>query len=361
MRVLDAVAVANEPVRIDPRAIQWDGEGEDRRAIVDDVEHWLWQTALSGQTFVELGVPWAHPKKDRVIARANIAGADVALYRNGQGAIPTSSPRPVLHPVRTLSGVVLTANHPADHDWHSGVGMAIPDVNGTHFWGGGTYVHGQGYVLLDNHGVITGEPPEQDDDALAHELKWTGHDGSVQLREHRSISWAAINEQAWRLSFDTTVRADAGATLNSPGSKGRIRGGYGGFWAVPRLREGGRVYRSGSGRGRSSRQRGAMGGLVGRFRGGTGSQWPATIIIAAPDAAEAGEPWFVRVRGYPGLGSALAWDQPVLIAPGAGLRRRFTVAIADGRLGEDEARALAADLVTQDSGTSAASTGLPAG
>ena len=81
---------------------------------------------------------------------------------------------------------------------------------------------------------------------------------------------------------------------------------------------------------------------------------------ASPDDAAA-EPWFVRVRSYPGLGSALAWDQPVVIAPGAALRRRFTVAIADGRSSEDEARALAAELVTQDSGTSTASTGLPAG
>ena len=83
------------------------------------------------------------------------------------------------------------------------------------------------------------------------------------------------------------------------------------------------------------------------FEAGPGVSGPATIIIAAPDAAEAGEPWFVRVRGYPGLGSALAWDQPVLIAPGAALRRRFTVAIADGRLSEDEARALGAELVAQ--------------
>ena len=362
MRVLDAVAVANEPVRIDPRAIQWDGEGEDRRAIVDDVEHWLWQAALSGQTFVELGVPWAHPKKDQIIARANIAGADVALYRDGQGTIPTSSPRPVLHPVRSLAGVVLTANHPADHDWHSGVGMAIPDVNGTHFWGGGTYVHGQGYVLLDNHGVITGEPPEPDDDALAHELQWIGHDGSVQLREHRLISWAAINEQAWRLSFDTTLRADAGATLNSPGSKGRIGGGYGGFfWRFPAC-ERVEVFTA-EARGEEE-VHGSVAPWVAwsaDFEAGPGVSGPATIIIAAPDAAQAGEPWFVRVRSYPGLGSALAWDQPVVIAPGSALRRRFTVAIADGRSSEDEARALAAELVTQDSGTSTASTGLPAG
>ena len=85
----------------------------------------------------------------------------------------------MLHPVRTLAGVVLTARHPADHDWHNGVGMAIPDVNGSSFWGGGTYVHGQGYVLLDNHGEIVGEAPDGRGDGFTQRLNWIGHDGSV--------------------------------------------------------------------------------------------------------------------------------------------------------------------------------------
>ena len=46
--------------------------------------------------------------------------------RRRAGHYSTSSPRPVLHPVRTLAGAVLTALHPADHDWHLGVGMAMP-------------------------------------------------------------------------------------------------------------------------------------------------------------------------------------------------------------------------------------------
>ncbi len=101
-------------------------------------------------------MPWAHRERDRVLVRAEVAGVEVARYLDGRGTIPTSSPRPFLHPVRTLAGVALTARHPADHDWHLGVGVAIPDVNGTSFWGGGTYVHGEGYVLLDNHGEIVG-------------------------------------------------------------------------------------------------------------------------------------------------------------------------------------------------------------
>ena len=46
------------------------------------------------------------------------------------------------------------------------------------------------------------------------------------------------------------------------------------------------------------------------FAAGPTLSGPATIVIAAPGAAEAGEPWFVRVREYPGIGSALAWDCP---------------------------------------------------
>ena len=133
MWVLAAVA-ADQPVRIDPRAIQWQGDGQDRRAVVEDVEHWVRRAASSGRTFTELRVPWAHVERDRILVRASIAGVEVALHRDGRGTIPTSSPRPVLHPVRTRTGVVVSANHPADHDWHSGVGMAIPDVNGTNFW-----------------------------------------------------------------------------------------------------------------------------------------------------------------------------------------------------------------------------------
>ncbi len=346
MAVLDAVA-AEQPVRIDPRAIQWEGEGKDRRAVVDNVEHWLWKAALSGQTFAELGVPWAHSHRDRTLVRANIAGAEVAHYRDGRGTIPTSSPRPVLHPVRTLNGVVVTAQHPADHDWHTGIGMAISDVSGTNFWGGRTYVHGQGYVLLDDHGRIVGEPPVLGDESFTQALHWIGHDGSVLLREQRLIGWAAMNPQSWKLTFESSLRADAGAKLASPGSKGRIGGGYGGFfWRFPDC-DNVEVFTD------QARGEVEVHGTVARwvawsadFAAGPAMSGPATIVIAAPGAAEAGEPWFVRVRDYPGIGSALAWDSPAVLAPGAVLRRRFDVAIADGRLTEARARSLAAELMT---------------
>lgn len=347
MRVLAAVADAGEPTRIDPRAIRWEGDGEDRRAVVEDIENWLPKAALTGRTFTDLGVPWAHPGRDSVLVRAEVDGVEVARYIDGRGTIPTSSPRPVLHPVRTRAGVVLTARHPADHDWHNGVGMAIPDVNGSSFWGGGTYVHGQGYVLLDNHGQIVGEAPDVQSDGFTQRLDWRGHDGSVLLTEQRSVSWAALNEQAWKLVFESELHADGAVTINSPGSKGRPDGGYGGFfWRFPSCDDIDVYTAEAHGADDVQASVSAWVAWSANFTAGPGQNGPATIVVAAAEAAEAGEPWFVRVREYPGLGSALAWQRPVSLRAGEVVHRRFDIAIADGRLTEAQTTALASRLMS---------------
>ena len=86
--------------------------------------------------------------------------------------------------------------------------LAIPDVNGTSFWGGGTYVHGTGYVLLDNHGRVVGEPPVLMDDGFTHRLTWVGHDGALLLREERAVRWAGLDAETWRLTFGSTLTAE---------------------------------------------------------------------------------------------------------------------------------------------------------
>ena len=50
---------------------------------------------------------------------------------------------------------------------------------GKSFWGGGTYIHGKGYVLLDNHGEINGEALQVEETGFRQQLNWVGHDGSV--------------------------------------------------------------------------------------------------------------------------------------------------------------------------------------
>lgn len=341
MRVLAEVAAADEPVRLDPRAIDWEGEGPDRRPIVRDVEHWLETAVAESKTFAELEVPWAHPARDRILAEARLGESEVGLYRDGSGTLPTSSPRPYLHPVRTLAGTVLTAQHPADHDWHLGVGMAIPDVDGTSFWGGGTYVHGAGYVLLDNHGVITGEPPAIEDGGFTQALRWVGRDGSVLLHEHRSVRWTAQDARTWRLRWESALSAERPVELGSPGSKGRPAAGYGGFfWRFPACDQ---VEVCTEERQGEEDVHGSVAPWIAwraDFAAGPGASGPATIVVSVPEAAAAGEPWFVRVSGYPGLGSALAWDRARRLEPGEPLVRRFDVAIADGRLTDAECQSL---------------------
>ena len=41
---------------------------------------------------------------------------------------------------------------PHDHVWHKGIAWSLPHVGEHNFWGGPTYVHGQGYVQLENNG-----------------------------------------------------------------------------------------------------------------------------------------------------------------------------------------------------------------
>jgi Methane oxygenase PmoA len=198
--------------------------------------------------------------------------------------------------------------------------------------------------------VIVGEALELEDNAFTQELNWIGHDGSIVLHEQRSIAWSDIDQQQWRLIFASRLRADAGAQLGSPGSKGRVGGGYGGFfWRFPAC-DNVQVCTA------EARGEDAVHGSVvpwlawsADFAAGPGISGPATIVIAAPDAAAAGEPWFVRVRDYPGVGSSLAWDHPAILPAGGVLQRRFDVAIADGRLTEAESRELATEVTASRS------------
>ena len=336
MRVLDAVARSEEPVKIDPRAVTWSGEGQDRRPVVDEVEQSLQRAVDTGQTFTELGLPWAHRGRDKILVTARLGETDVFDYRDGAGTIATSTPRPYLHPVRTLGGVVVSATHPADHDWHTGVGVAVPDVNGTNFWGGRTYAAGRGYTWLDDHGVVSGGPVDLESSAFRQRLDWVGHDGRRELVEQRQVGWAALAPDLWRLTFSTSLTADHQVELGSPGSKGRVGGGYGGFfWRFPRC-EDVDVFTP------TARGEEAVHGTVAPwvawsadFGAGPGTSGPATVVVASADSAGHAEPWFVRVSGYPGLGSALAWDRPLTLSPGQPLERRFDIWVADGRLDPD--------------------------
>jgi hypothetical protein len=55
-------------------------------------------------------------------------------------------------------------------------------------------------------------------------------------------------------------------------------------------------------------------------------------VLTGADAATAADPWFVRVEGYPGIGSQLAAVEPVPVDPGGTVTRGWRVLVADGAL-----------------------------
>ncbi|MGM9471597.1 DUF6807 family protein [Pseudarthrobacter sp. YS3] len=385
--VLEAIRTAPDPQEIGAEHLSWEGDGDDAHPVVEGIPELIERAANAQATFAELGVPWA-----RQLAPSrtfDIAGQPVAEYQDGSHIRAVSSPRPYLHPVRTLAGTVVTDHQPLDHVWHLGVGVALQDVDGVNFWGGRTYTRAAGeYIWRPDHGSIvrTGEPSENDGSSglsgyvdggaghdssgdtgsghggkLAETLSWNGPDGAPVLSEERTWSWAQAGSSAWRLTLDFALSpaGDHPVSLGSPGSNGRDQGGYGGFfWRLPEC-SGAAVWAPGA-TGIPLTGEAAVHGSVtswlawsgnfgagSRDRSGTpdgGTDMAAAASGAATLVFVAGEgstdPWFVRVDGYPGVGQSLAWDAPVIAEPGTPVRRSITVFIADGILGTEDIETL---------------------
>jgi hypothetical protein len=259
-----------------------------------------------------------------------LGGQTVAEYVWRPHLPNTLSPRPFLHPVRTLAGTVVTEMMPPDHLHHLGVSLAVPDAGGANFWGGRTYVQDKGSLPLPNHGVQRHHRWEAATPALlAHELHWIGPDGTALLRERRRIAARPIDHRAWALDFRYTLQnlTPEPLAISSPGVKGRTGAGYGGyFWRAPRSQNGVNIL--GPGRTGAEHLHGTTAPWI-ALR--TDDPEPWTLIFI--DIAAQGDPWFVRGGDYAGVGPALAWTEPLTAAPGEGPRRRIITVVADGDLG----------------------------
>ncbi|MEV6820425.1 PmoA family protein [Nocardiopsis dassonvillei] len=297
-------------------------------------------------------------------------GCVLAVLRDGTDIEPTLSPRPYLHPVRTLAGVPVTEERPADHLHHFGVGVAVPDVSGVSFWGGRTFTRDRGSVLLDNHGRQRHVSwLELAADRRVEALSWTGPDGAEMLSEERTVRAAGLDGRTWVLDVRTQLRNTSGRDLSigSPATNGRPGAGYGGlFWRAPvaatppavvgagglegeKALHGSRAewlalvggggegaVAAGAAAGEGAGGRGAQGGgaAAGGAEGGAadadeavGGGW--TLVFLQP--GEHTDPWFLRAEDYPGVGPALAWDTRLPLPEGGRLERRLRVAVRDGR------------------------------
>jgi hypothetical protein len=266
-----------------------------------------------------------------------VDGVEVAQYVTRPAVDPLRGPRPYLHPVRTLAGLVVTDVLPEDHPHHLGVSVAMQDVDGVNLWGGRTYVRGAGYTWLEDHGQIEHiEWIDQAADRLADRLHWCGPDGRVLLVEERVMTATAVDARSWALEVSYTLRnpGPAPVRLGSPATNGRPgKAGYGGFfWRLapgrPRVLDG-----------HSD---------VEEEVNGSCSPWVAAIGEPTLDRPYTlvftglgdGDHWFVRAAEYPGVCVALAFETVRVIEPRDALSRRHRVVVADGALAGTEIASL---------------------
>jgi hypothetical protein len=351
--VLEALRLAPPPAPMPPSCFTWQQDEFGRHAVVTGIREWVRLAAERGQTFTELGAPWTSGASAQPAAvngapteRALVVdGTVVATYDLGARTAPTSSPRPFLHPVSTLAGFPVSDAYPADHDWHVGIGVAVQDVNGWNLWGGRTYVRGSGYQWLGDHGRI--EHIDWDDwspSKATERLRWLAGNGDELLLERRELSCRQAElpngTAAWILDLAFTLSippaSESGTVLlGSPGSNGRPGGGYGGFfWRLPRTDVIEVATPDGSG---EEQVHGTVADWLSvSLRTGDRA---ASLLVMPTDEVTAADPWFVRSAGYPGLGSALAWDKPIEVTREQPLRRGFRAVIADGQV-------IPADLLT---------------
>lgn len=371
MRVVETIRTAGDPVHIERKWVEQRDTGSDMHPVVQEVEKWVRAATSADGLFSEVGAPWAFTGRDVSLARAEVDGQTVFEVLDGVGTAPSSSPRPYIHPVRTLGGVEVTATRPADHDWHLGIGFAIPDVDGTSFWGGGTFVRDRGYVLLDDHGRMTTErienigatkgiggamkgeaaPPGFD-----HTIAWHDRAGRVVIHDVRQLRWSPLREKkstadqklpaGWILSFRSSLTAiDGPVSLGSPGTNGRVNAGYGGFfWRLPRCSD--VVIMSAVAEGENA-VHGSVSSWIAwsaRFEARPGGCGDATLVLVPNDPVSAADRWVVRLTAYPGIGSAIAWEERVGIPDTETISRGFRIAVLDGRLERAEMAAVAGEL-----------------
>jgi hypothetical protein len=236
--------------------------------------------------------------------------------------------------VRTLTGIQVTDCRPDDHPWHKGIAWSLPNVGTENFWGGPTYRRGDGYVQLDNNGVMRHEGFDLeavDDDVarLGERLTWATAAGRALFTERRRIAVTAWPDApAWTCAFQTTMRnvSDGPVRIGSPTTEGRDNAGYGGlFWRGPESYTGGTVLTlDGAGGDGFMGWRGPWLAFAGR----------SATVIFRDSPANPGFPcqWFARSTPFACVCPAPFFAVARGVPAGASLTLRYDVIVADGEL-----------------------------
>ncbi|HWS38657.1 MAG TPA: PmoA family protein [Actinoplanes sp.] len=276
-----------------------------------------------------------------------VTAGDVSLatYVYRPDTVQLESPKPYLHPLRTLAGDEVSLFRPHDHVWHKGIAWSLPYVGEHNFWGGPTYVHGSSYVQKPNNGTAAHrQVTDLDLSGFSHALDWTAQSGEPVLSEQRALGFTIIDDTSWVLTFETAMTNVSGATLafGSPTTKGRENAGYGGlFWRGPRSFTNGLIQspdKTGDDDLRGTRAEWFA------FRGKHDGTGRASTVLIVDDSANPHHPpqWFARTEEFACLNPAPFFSEELDLPDGDTVRFRYAVVIAAGDHGDAGTAALAA-------------------
>jgi len=287
--------------------------------------------------------------RDRVVFSSR--GRDLATYVHTPDTARFESPKPYVHPIRTLAGREVSLFRPHDHVWHKGLAWSLPNVGTHNFWGGPTYTRrAGGYEQLPNnggqdHAAVVEARADADGARFAHDLVWHAESGEEVFRERRELTARFLDDEAWVLGWRTVMTNVSGEEIRigSPTTEGRENAGYGGlFWRGPRSFSDGQVL-SPEGPGDAEELRSTRHpwlAFVGRHDGDGAS---STVLVADVASSSDDPPeWFVRSNIFGCLNPAPFFSAEVPIADGADLSFAYAVVVADGASDTARASALAA-------------------
>ncbi|MFC5834511.1 PmoA family protein [Nonomuraea insulae] len=285
-----------------------------------------------------------HAHGDRVTVVHEATGTELFAYVYRPEAA-WEAPKPYLHPIRTLSGGLVTDYRPNDHRWHKGLQLTASHLSGQNLWGGNTYVHGEGYLPLPEkvgsmaHIAFDEVSAAEDSAVIAERLTWHPYEGELWAEEERRIEVRDVDQEAGSWSFTwtsaVTNRRAEPLRFGSPTTHGRPAAGYTGlFWRGPRAFRGGHVFTAEAGGGDLMGSQAPWLAYTGEHDGRDGH---ATVVFehapANDHASEKGTHpahWFVRSDPFAAVAPSWAFHEELVLAPGDTLARSYRIHVADG-------------------------------
>ncbi|MEV7872286.1 PmoA family protein [Streptomyces sp. NPDC088124] len=275
-------------------------------------------------------------------------GVELLSYVYRPDPDPFEARKPYIHPLRTLAGRPVTGYRPNDHRWHKGLQMTASHLSGQNFWGGNSYVHGEGYLPVRErvgsmrHDGFPVFAVEEDRFGFVEELTWVENGGAEWAREERGITVHSVDEDAGAWALDWTIRLTnlraEPLLFGSPTTAGREMAGYTGLqWRGPRDFTGGAVFGPPGG---GEPEPESLMGTQGPWLAFTGEHddvdGHSTLVFAhAPENDEDNgaihaSHWFVRSEPIPTVAFSWAFFEEFALPPGESFTYRYRVVVADG-------------------------------